>query len=96
MENTFQRLKDHRIEAHYKQISEFERDRVIGQKKTGWANGRIARHMVQSDAAIRCWKEWVDTGRFPSHDSSGRPKAIADRDDRLTVRSTVTALGSSL
>ncbi|GFX87963.1 uncharacterized protein TNCV_4374281 [Trichonephila clavipes] len=39
--------------------------------KAGWANRRIARHMGQSDAAIRrCWKEWVDHGRFQHHDGS--------------------------
>ncbi|GFX46395.1 HTH_Tnp_Tc3_2 domain-containing protein [Trichonephila clavipes] len=86
-----------RSRAHYKQLSEFERDRIIGLKEAGWANWRIARHMGRSGAAIRrCWKEWVDSGRFQSHDGSGRPKATADQKDRLTVRSAVTALDSSL
>ncbi|GFX01162.1 HTH_Tnp_Tc3_2 domain-containing protein [Trichonephila clavipes] len=38
----------------------------------------------------------MDSGRFQRHDGSGRPKATSYREDRLTVRSTVTALGSSL
>ncbi|GFW20546.1 HTH_Tnp_Tc3_2 domain-containing protein [Trichonephila clavipes] len=85
------------IRAHYKQLSEFERDRIIGLKDAGWANWRIARHMSRSDVAIRkCWQEWVDNGRFQRRDGSGRPKATADREDRLTVRSTVIALDSSL
>ncbi|GFX38379.1 transposable element Tc1 transposase [Trichonephila clavipes] len=61
------------------------------------ANWRITRHMGRSYAAIRkCWEEWVDSGRFQHHDGSGRPRATADQEDRLTVRSAVTALDSSL
>ncbi|GFY24633.1 HTH_Tnp_Tc3_2 domain-containing protein [Trichonephila clavipes] len=53
--------------------------------------------MGRSDAAFRrCWQEWVDSSRFQRHDGSGRPKATAGREDRFTVRSHVTALGSSL
>ncbi|GFV25929.1 HTH_Tnp_Tc3_2 domain-containing protein [Trichonephila clavipes] len=44
----------------------------------------------------RSWQEWGDDGRFQHHDDSGRPRAIADREDRLIVRSAVTALDSSL
>ncbi|GFV15538.1 HTH_Tnp_Tc3_2 domain-containing protein [Trichonephila clavipes] len=49
-------------------------------------------------AAIRrCWQEWEGgRGRLQRHDGSGRPKATADREDRLTVRSAVTALDPSL
>ncbi|GFX20194.1 HTH_Tnp_Tc3_2 domain-containing protein [Trichonephila clavipes] len=36
------------------------------------------------------------TGRFQSHDGSGRPRAIADREVRFVVRSTFTALDSWL
>ncbi|GFT98067.1 uncharacterized protein TNCV_3362731 [Trichonephila clavipes] len=87
----------HGIRAHYKQISEIERDRIIGLKEAGWVNKRITCHMGRSDAAIRrCWQEWVDSSRFQRHDGSGRPKATTDRDNRLTVRSAVTALDSSL
>ncbi|GFX60316.1 transposable element Tc1 transposase [Trichonephila clavipes] len=32
-----------------------------------------------------------DSDRFQRHDGSGRPNATADREDRLTVRSAVTA-----
>ncbi|GFV07653.1 HTH_Tnp_Tc3_2 domain-containing protein [Trichonephila clavipes] len=54
-----------RIRAHYEQLSEFERRRIIGLNEGGWVNWRIARHTGRSDAAIRrCWKEWVGNGRF--------------------------------
>ncbi|GFX38160.1 HTH_Tnp_Tc3_2 domain-containing protein [Trichonephila clavipes] len=53
--------------------------------------------MGQRDSAIRrCWQEWVDRGRFQRHDGSGRSRATADREDRLIVRSAVTASDPSL
>ncbi|GFU55947.1 integrase catalytic domain-containing protein [Trichonephila clavipes] len=58
---------------------------------------RIACHRGRSDAAIRrCCQERVDNGRFQHYDGSGRPRATADQENRLTVRSTVTPLDSSL
>ncbi|GFV74149.1 hypothetical protein TNCV_4510551 [Trichonephila clavipes] len=48
----------HGIRAHYEQLSEFERGRIIGLKEAGWANRRIALYMGGRDAAIRrCWPE---------------------------------------
>ncbi|GFU37532.1 HTH_Tnp_Tc3_2 domain-containing protein [Trichonephila clavipes] len=86
-----------RIRAHYKQLSEFERGRIIGLKETGWANWRIPCHMGQSDAAIRrCWQGWVDNGRFQHHDGSSPPRVTADQKDILIVRSAVTAPDSLL
>ncbi|GFX05472.1 HTH_Tnp_Tc3_2 domain-containing protein [Trichonephila clavipes] len=86
-----------RIQAHYEQLSEFERGRISGLKGAGCANRRTTRHMDQSDAAIRrCWQEWVDNGRFQRHDDSGRPRVTANREDRLIVRSAVIVLDSSL
>ncbi|GFY10656.1 transposable element Tc1 transposase [Trichonephila clavipes] len=41
-------------------------------------------------------KNGVDGGRFQRHDGNGRHKAIEDRENRLIVGSTVTALDSSL
>ncbi|GFX02290.1 HTH_Tnp_Tc3_2 domain-containing protein [Trichonephila clavipes] len=38
----------------------------------------------------------MDSSRFPHHDGSGRPMATSDREDRLTARSAVTMLASSL
>ncbi|GFV03501.1 HTH_Tnp_Tc3_2 domain-containing protein [Trichonephila clavipes] len=53
--------------------------------------------MSQSDAAIRrCWQEWVENGRFWRLDGRNQPRATADREDRLIVKSAVTASDSSL
>ncbi|GFV78242.1 transposable element Tc1 transposase [Trichonephila clavipes] len=38
-----------RIRAHYKQLSEFERGPIVGLREGGWANRRIAGHMMFTD-----------------------------------------------
>ncbi|GFV36471.1 HTH_Tnp_Tc3_2 domain-containing protein [Trichonephila clavipes] len=84
------------IRAHYEQLPEIERSRIIELKEVGLANRRIVRHLGRSDAANRrYWQEWVENGRFQGHDGSGRPRATEDRKDRLIVRSDVTAFNSS-
>ncbi|GFX02664.1 HTH_Tnp_Tc3_2 domain-containing protein [Trichonephila clavipes] len=97
--DTFEQLKKC-ITAGFELItsnSQFERGRFIGLKEGGWANRRIIRRMGRSNVAIRrCWKEWVDNGRFQHHDGSGRPMATEDQKDRLIADSAVIALDSSL
>ncbi|GFV50215.1 HTH_Tnp_Tc3_2 domain-containing protein [Trichonephila clavipes] len=55
---------------------------------------RIRAHYEQ--LSKRCWQEWVDKGIFQRHNDCGRPRATADRKDRLIIRSAVTAPDSSL
>ncbi|GFV41871.1 cytochrome P450 2C39 [Trichonephila clavipes] len=75
-----------RIRIHYEKLSEFERGLIIGLKEAGWTNRRIALHMERSDAIIRrCWQEWVNNGRFQSHDGSGQPRATAYQEDGLIL-----------
>ncbi|GFX97150.1 hypothetical protein TNCV_556401 [Trichonephila clavipes] len=50
---TTEKVPRRRIQAHYEQLSEFERGRIIGLKEASWANQRISRHMSRSYAAIR-------------------------------------------
>ncbi|GFT67762.1 HTH_Tnp_Tc3_2 domain-containing protein [Trichonephila clavipes] len=86
-----------KIQAHYEQLPEFERGRTIGSKEEGWAIWRIGRHMGRTYAAIRrCWQEWAGNGIFQRRDCSDSPKATADREERLIVRSSHTWSDSSL
>ncbi|GFU35591.1 HTH_Tnp_Tc3_2 domain-containing protein [Trichonephila clavipes] len=95
--DTVSRRIDDIAEDVEQQLFEFERGRIIGLKEGGWANRRIARDMGRRDAAIiRCWQEWVNNGKFLRHDCSGRPRDTSDQEDRFIIRSTVTALDSSL
>ncbi|GFW34140.1 transposable element Tcb1 transposase [Trichonephila clavipes] len=56
-------MHHHSIRAHYEQLSEFERDRIIELKEGSWANRRIARHMGRSDAASRRYQAKPHTTR---------------------------------
>ncbi|GFY02342.1 uncharacterized protein TNCV_3502241 [Trichonephila clavipes] len=95
--STIEEMPHRRIRAHYEQLSELETGRIIGLKEVDWATWRIARHMGRSGAAIRRFcQEWVDKSKFQLHDGSGQPRATADLEDRLTVRSAVTAPYSSI
>ncbi|GFS95852.1 hypothetical protein TNCV_2259271 [Trichonephila clavipes] len=42
-----------RIRAHFNQLSEFERSRIIGLKEAGWENRKITRDLGRSNATIR-------------------------------------------
>ncbi|GFW14001.1 hypothetical protein TNCV_4701361 [Trichonephila clavipes] len=48
--STTEKMPRRRVRTHYEQLSEFERGRIIGLKKAGWENRRIARHMSRSGA----------------------------------------------
>ncbi|UYV84357.1 hypothetical protein LAZ67_X001927 [Cordylochernes scorpioides] len=86
-----------KIRAHYEHMSEFETGRANGLKEAGWSNRLIARHLCQSDAAIRrCWQKWVNNESMQCQDSSGRPRATTEREDRAIVRMAVAAPESTL
>ncbi|GFX47664.1 uncharacterized protein TNCV_699181 [Trichonephila clavipes] len=70
--STTEKMPCRRIRAHYEQLSEFERGRIITLEEAGWANRRIACHMGRRDADIRrCLQEWADNGSFQCHDGRG-------------------------
>ncbi|GFT50548.1 uncharacterized protein TNCV_551481 [Trichonephila clavipes] len=80
------------VQAHYEQLLEFERGHIIRLEEAGWRNRRIAHLIGRNDAATRrCWQESVDYDRFQRHNGSGPRRATTDREDRLIVRSAVTA-----
>ncbi|UYV83554.1 hypothetical protein LAZ67_23001451, partial [Cordylochernes scorpioides] len=86
-----------KIRAHYKHMSEFETGHAVGLKEAGWSNRLIARHLCQSDAAIRrCWQKWVNNGKMQRQDGSGRPRATTEWEDRAIVRMAVAAPESTL
>ncbi|GFY01091.1 transposable element Tcb2 transposase [Trichonephila clavipes] len=75
----------HRIRAHYEQLSEFERGRIIVLKEAGWM-----RSLEDAD------KNGADKVRFQRHDGSGQPRATTDREGRLIVRSAISTPDSLL
>ncbi|GFV79394.1 hypothetical protein TNCV_1903661 [Trichonephila clavipes] len=86
-----------------RQFEILNRCRIIGLKKCLASGFKLTtlgkcrlKSLGKSRAIRKCWQEWVDSGRFQSHYGSGRPRATADREDRVIVRSAVTAPDSTL
>ncbi|GFT38931.1 transposable element Tcb1 transposase [Trichonephila clavipes] len=45
---------------HFSQLSEFERDPIIGMKTAGWSTRRVAGQVDRSECAVRnCWEQWT-------------------------------------
>ena len=79
------------------QMSEFEKDHVVGLKEADWSHRQIARHLSKSDATIRwCWQEWVNHGLTQCLKESSKPRETTGREDRATVRVALTAPDASL
>ncbi|GFV71966.1 HTH_Tnp_Tc3_2 domain-containing protein [Trichonephila clavipes] len=72
-------------------------ERALHSPFTDCTTGNVIQVGGRSDVAIRrCWQEWVDSGIFQRHEGSGRPRTTVDLEDRLIVRSAVTAPDLSL
>ncbi|GFW82671.1 transposable element Tcb2 transposase [Trichonephila clavipes] len=49
-----------RARRHFSQLSEFERELIIGRKTAGWSKRRVARQVDHSECAVRyCWEQWT-------------------------------------
>ncbi|GFX88400.1 transposable element Tcb1 transposase [Trichonephila clavipes] len=49
-----------RNRRQYEQLTDFDRDRIIGLREAGWSNRRIGRHLGRSDMVVaRCWQQWI-------------------------------------
>ncbi|GFV41684.1 transposable element Tc1 transposase [Trichonephila clavipes] len=52
-----------RARRHFSQLSEFERDLIIGMKTAGWSSRRIAGQVDRLECAVRnCWEQWTREG----------------------------------
>ncbi|GFV17389.1 HTH_Tnp_Tc3_2 domain-containing protein [Trichonephila clavipes] len=47
-----------RARRHFSQLSQFERDLIIGMKSAGWSTHRVASQEDRSECAVRnCWEQ---------------------------------------
>ncbi|GFY13320.1 transposable element Tcb2 transposase [Trichonephila clavipes] len=57
-----------RFRRQYEQLSQFERERIIGMMQGEWSSRRVARQLGHSDCVVRrCWGQWIresDESRF--------------------------------
>ncbi|GFU21091.1 transposable element Tc1 transposase [Trichonephila clavipes] len=75
-----------RARRHFSQLSEFERDLIIGMKTAGWSTRRVAGQVDHSEWAVRnCWDKWTREGTHVQKTGSGATRTTR-REDRRIVR----------
>ncbi|GFS77739.1 uncharacterized protein TNCV_553431 [Trichonephila clavipes] len=80
-------MKGKRARRHFSQLSEFERDLIIGMKTSGWSTRRVAGQVDPSECAVRkFWEQWTREGTHAPKTGFGVPKKTTRREDRRIVR----------
>ena len=73
-----------RARRQYKQLSQFERGRIVGMMEAGWSARRVARQLGRSDCVVRrCWDQWTEETSFTRRPGSGQ---TSRREDRHIIR----------
>ncbi|GFT91966.1 transposable element Tcb1 transposase [Trichonephila clavipes] len=76
-----------RARRHLSQLSEFERELIIGVKTAGWSTHRVAGQVDSSECAVRnCWEQWTREGTHARKTGSGATRKTTRREDRRIVR----------
>ncbi|GFY23553.1 transposable element Tc1 transposase [Trichonephila clavipes] len=77
--------------AKFEQISEFERDRIVGLHEAGMSYHAVAARVQRNSSTImRVSKQWTDEGRTAWKSGSGPRNVTSARDDRRLVRMAQT------
>ncbi|GFV34086.1 uncharacterized protein TNCV_4121831 [Trichonephila clavipes] len=67
-----------RFRRQYGQLSQFERERIIGMMEARWSDKRVARQLGRSDSVVRrCWDQWIREMSFTRRPGSGLPRQIS-------------------
>ncbi|GFW35087.1 uncharacterized protein TNCV_5066531 [Trichonephila clavipes] len=70
----------HHFRRQYEQLSQFERERIIGMMEAGWSARRVARQLGHSDCVVRrCWDQWIREMSFTRRLGSGSPRQTSRR-----------------
>ncbi|GFW55816.1 transposable element Tc1 transposase [Trichonephila clavipes] len=76
-----------RARRHFSQLSEFERDLIIGMKTAGWSTRRFSGQVDRLECAVRnCWEQWTREGTHARKTRSGATRKTTRREDRKIVR----------
>ncbi|GFW31825.1 uncharacterized protein TNCV_5039951 [Trichonephila clavipes] len=76
-----------RARRYFSQLSEFEKDLIIGMKTPGWSTRRIAGQVDRSECAVRnCWEQWTRKGTHVWKTGSAATRKTTRREDRRIVR----------
>ncbi|GFT74938.1 transposable element Tc1 transposase [Trichonephila clavipes] len=76
-----------RARRHFSQLSEIERDLIIGMKTAGWSTYRVAIQVYRSESAVRnCWQQWTREGTHARKTGSGATTKTTRREDQRILR----------
>ena len=85
------RMPLRRRRGRYQQLTEFERDRIIGLREGGFSFRDIAERLDRDVSTVHvCWKKWSGEGTSSRRTDSGRPRGTAEREDRRIRCTAVT------
>ncbi|GBL94677.1 hypothetical protein AVEN_83991-1 [Araneus ventricosus] len=85
-----------RRRSHYQQLTQFERDRVVGLCEGGFSFRDIAeRHGRNVFTVHDCCQQWSREGTASRRPSSGRLRGTTEREDRRVRRMIVAHRTSS-
>ncbi|GFW58171.1 transposable element Tcb1 transposase [Trichonephila clavipes] len=81
-----------RARRHFSQLSEFERDLIIGMKTEGCSTRHVAGQVDRSECAVRnCWEQWTREGTHARKTGSGSTRKTTRREDRRIMRQALVA-----
>ncbi|GFW86734.1 transposable element Tc1 transposase [Trichonephila clavipes] len=76
-----------RARRHFSQLSEFQRELIIGMKTAGWLTLRVAGQVDRSECAVRnCWEQWTREGTHARKTGSGETRKTTRREARRIGR----------
>ncbi|GFS96691.1 uncharacterized protein TNCV_4754041 [Trichonephila clavipes] len=78
-----------RYKEKFQQLTEFERERIIGLREGFSYRAIRASEQRNSFTVIRAWKQWTEEHRTTRKTGSGRRKATSACDDRRLLRMAV-------
>lgn len=79
-----------RRRVNFRQLTPFERGRIIGMHEAGLSYREIGRRMGRPHATIRrTWMDWQEERLETRRRGSGRPRVTEAREDRLLRRSAI-------
>ncbi|GFU72762.1 uncharacterized protein TNCV_3686941 [Trichonephila clavipes] len=86
-------MPDKRARRHFSQLSEIERDLIIGMKTAGWTTLRVSGQVDCSECAVRnCWEQWTREGTHVRKTGSGVTRKTTRREDQRIMRQALVDL----
>ncbi|GBM30177.1 hypothetical protein AVEN_134219-1 [Araneus ventricosus] len=85
-----------RRRSHYQQLTEFELDRVVRLRESGFSFRNIAERLGRNVSTVHdCWQQWSREGIASRRPGPGRPRGTIEKEDRCIRRMAVAHRSAS-